>query len=122
LSSTAQVRTFDFNLKGLIFDGDLESTFPQDYDYLVDINLRCSFHLTLLFQRYLEVSRGCLVNVSSVMGNRPMAGVIGYSMTKAGLEMMTKCLALELAPAGVRINCVVPGTMDTNLYRYSGMS
>ena len=56
------------------------------------------------------------------MGNQPMAGVMGYCMTKAGLEQMTKCLALELAPAGVRVNAVVPATMDTNLYRYSGMN
>lgn len=34
---------------GLIFDGDLETTFPQDYDYLVDLNVRCPFHMTLLF-------------------------------------------------------------------------
>lgn len=37
------------NAAGLIFDGDLETTFPQDYDYLVDINVRCPFHMTLLF-------------------------------------------------------------------------
>lgn len=44
------------NCAGLIFDGDVESTFPQDYDYLVDINLRCPFHLLLLFQKELQAS------------------------------------------------------------------
>lgn len=52
------------NCAGLIFDGDLESTFPQDYDYLMDINLRCPFHMSLIFHRYLETSKGCIVNVS----------------------------------------------------------
>jgi len=110
------------NAAGLIFDGDVLSTFPQDYDYLMDINLRCAFHLTLIFQKYLSNSRGCIVNVSCSLGTRPNAGTIGYCMTKAGLEMFTKCAALELAPLGIRVNAVSPATIDTNLYRYTGMS
>jgi NAD(P)-dependent dehydrogenase (short-subunit alcohol dehydrogenase family) len=43
-------------------------------------------------------------------------------MTKAGLEMLTKCSALELAPLGIGVNAVSPATIDTNLYRYTGMS
>lgn len=43
-------------------------------------------------------------------------------MSKAGLEMLTKCAALELAPYGVRVNAVAPATCDTNLYRYSGLT
>ena len=62
------------NTAGLIFDGDLETTFPQDYDYLVDINVRCPFHMTLLFQKYLQMSKGCIVNVSSSNGSRPQTG------------------------------------------------
>jgi NAD(P)-dependent dehydrogenase (short-subunit alcohol dehydrogenase family) len=62
------------------------------------------------------------VNVSCSLGSRPNAGTIGYCMTKAGLEMLTKCSALELAPLGVRVNAVSPATIDTNLYRYTGMS
>ncbi len=78
--------------------------------------------MTILFQKYLQVSKGCIVNVSCNMGNRPNAGTIGYCMTKAGLEMMTKCAALELAPIGIRVNAVAPTIIDTNLYRYTGMS
>ena len=110
------------NAAGLIFDGDILSTFPQDYDYLMDINLRCAFHMTLIFHKYLELSKGCIVNVSCTLGSRPNAGTIGYCMTKAGLEMLTKCSALELAPFGIRVNAVSPATIDTNLYRYTGMS
>jgi NAD(P)-dependent dehydrogenase (short-subunit alcohol dehydrogenase family) len=109
-------------LKGLIFDGDILSTFPQDYDYLMDINLRCAFHMTLIFHKYLEMSKGCIINVSCALGSRPNAGTIGYCMTKAGIEMLTKSSALELAPLGIRVNAVSPATIDTNLFRYTGMS
>lgn len=88
----------------------------------MDINLRCPFHMTLIFRRYLELSKGCIVNVSCSQGSRPNAGTIGYSMTKAGLEMLTKTTALELAPLGIRVNAVSPATIDTNMYRYTGMS
>jgi NAD(P)-dependent dehydrogenase (short-subunit alcohol dehydrogenase family) len=43
-------------------------------------------------------------------------------MTKAGLEMLTKCTALELAPLGIRVNAISPSVMDTNLYRYTGIT
>ncbi|CDW78684.1 short chain dehydrogenase reductase family protein [Stylonychia lemnae] len=110
------------NAAGLIFDGDIQSTFPQDYDYLMDINLRCAFHMTLIFHKYLGMSKGCIVNVSCSQGSKPNAGTIGYCMTKAGLEMLTKSSALELAPLGIRVNAVSPATLDTNLYRYTGMT
>ena len=48
--------------------------------------------------------------------------MIGYCMTKAGLEMMTKSAAMELAPFGIRVNGVSPTFVDTNLYRFAGLS
>jgi NAD(P)-dependent dehydrogenase (short-subunit alcohol dehydrogenase family) len=48
--------------------------------------------------------------------------MIGYCMTKAGLEMLTKTTALELAPLGIRVNCVSPSILSTNLYRYCGLT
>lgn len=59
-------------------------------------------------------------------GSRPEAGVLGYCMAKAGIEMLTKSTALELAPLGIRVNAVAPCFVQTsnesNLYRYSGLS
>lgn len=92
------------NCAGAIFEGDVEKTFPQDFDYLTDINLRLPFHLITLFQPFLEKSGGCIVNLSCINGHRPAQGNISYCMSKAGLEMLTKSAALELAPFGVRVN------------------
>ncbi len=108
------------NCAGVIFDGDVENTYPQDYDYIVDLNLRASFHITSLLAGFLEKSRGCVINVSSCFGVRPQAGCVSYCMSKAGLEMLTKCCAIELAPSGVRVNAVAPGSVDTNFLRYAG--
>jgi len=108
------------NCAGVIFDGDVENTYPQDYDYIVDLNLRAAFHITSLLAGFLEKSRGAVVNVSSSFGNRPQTGCVSYCMSKAGLEMLTKCCAIELAPSGVRVNAVAPGATDTNFLRYAG--
>ena len=110
------------NCAGVIFDGDVENTYPQDYDYIVDLNLRAAFHITSLLVTFLQKAKGCVVNVSSCFGSRPQAGCVSYCMSKAGLEMLTKCCALELAPDGIRVNAVAPGTTDTNFLRYAGYS
>ena len=57
-----------------------------------------------------------IVNVSSVTGRRPYAGIAPYCVAKAGVDMLTQCLALELAPHGVRVNAINPGVVRTNLH------
>lgn len=66
------------NCAGAIFEGDVEKTFPQDFDYLNDINLRLPFHLMTLFQPFLEKSGGCVINVSCLMGHKAAQGAISY--------------------------------------------
>jgi NAD(P)-dependent dehydrogenase (short-subunit alcohol dehydrogenase family) len=61
------------------------------------------------------------VNVSSVTGIRAFPGVLAYCVSKAALDQLTRCLALELAPRRVRVNAVNPGVVRTNLHRAGGM-
>lgn len=108
------------NCAGAILPGDVETTFPQDYDYIMDLNLRAPYLLTLFCKVFLKKSRGCIVNISCTRGSRPEPGVLSYCMSKAGLEMFTKTSALELAPFDVRVNCVAPCTVNlTNLYQHA---
>jgi NAD(P)-dependent dehydrogenase (short-subunit alcohol dehydrogenase family) len=65
-------------------------------------------------------ARGSIVNVSSVTGLRAFPGVLAYCVSKAGVDQLTRCAALELAPHGVRVNAVNPGVVITNLHRRSG--
>lgn len=63
-----------------------------------------------------------VVNVSSVTGLRAFPGVLAYCVSKAGVDQLTRCAALELAPHGVRVNAVNPGVVVTNLHRRSGVN
>lgn len=63
-----------------------------------------------------------MINVSCLKGNKPQPGVLGYCMAKAGLEMITKSAALELARFGVRVNSVSSSVMNTNLYRNANLT
>ena len=63
-----------------------------------------------------------MINVSCTKGSKPQPGQISYCMSKAGLEMLTKSCALELARFGVRVNCVSASFINTNLYRQAGLS
>lgn len=84
----------------------MQSTSPKDHDMIMDVNLRAPFLLTNFFQDMLIAAGGCVVNVSSIEGSTGMPGCMSYCMAKAGLEMMSKSSALELARFGVRVNCV----------------
>lgn len=102
--------------------GDLESLHPISYDLMMDVNLRAPLLLTQLCTEQLKQSKGCIVNVSCEKGQRPEPGLLGYCMSKAGLEALTKTAALELAAFGVRVNCVAPCLIaDTNLFNYASM-
>ena len=62
---------------------------------------------------YLKETRGCVVNLSSVAGIRAFPGIAPYAVSKAAVDQLTHCLALELGPLGVRVNAVNPGFVRT---------
>jgi NAD(P)-dependent dehydrogenase (short-subunit alcohol dehydrogenase family) len=70
---------------------------------------------------HLLERRGAVVNVSSVTGIRSFPNVLAYCVSKAAVDQLTRCAALEVAAKGVRINAVNPGVVVTNLHRRSGM-
>jgi len=110
------------NAAGIIASGTIESTGDAPWDQMVDINLRAPFRLMRAAVPALTASRGAIVNVSSVTGLRAFPGVLAYCVSKAGLDQLTRCAALELAAKGVRVNAVNPGVVVTNLHRRSGMA
>src|SRR2546423_12604314 len=110
------------NAAGIISNGTIENTTLDDWDAMMNVNLRSVFHLMQLSAPHLERRPGNVVNVSSVTGLRAFPGVLAYCVSKAGVDQLTRCAALELAPKGVRVNAVNPGVVVTQIHRRGGMS
>ena len=92
-----------------------------EYDAVLNVNLKGAFnmirHCAGIFMRNRE---GSIVNISSVSGLMGNAGQINYAASKAGLVGLTKSVAKELAPRGIRCNAVAPGFIDTDMTRALG--
>jgi NAD(P)-dependent dehydrogenase (short-subunit alcohol dehydrogenase family) len=110
------------NAAGIIGNGTIENTALADWDAMMNVNLRSVFHLMQLCAPHLERRPGNVVNVSSVTGLRAFPGVLAYCVSKAGVDQLTRCAALELAPKGVRVNAVNPGVVVTQIHKRGGMS
>jgi NAD(P)-dependent dehydrogenase (short-subunit alcohol dehydrogenase family) len=110
------------NAAGIIKNGNIEDTSLYEWDKMLNINLRAVFYLMQKCVPFLEASKGNIVNVSSVTGPRAFPNVLAYCVSKAGIDQLTRCSALELAPKGVRVNAVNPGVVVTGLHKRSGMS
>jgi NAD(P)-dependent dehydrogenase (short-subunit alcohol dehydrogenase family) len=110
------------NAAGHLSSGTIETTTLADWDAMMNVNLRAVFHLMQEAVPFLEERRGNIVNVSSVTGLRAFPGVLAYCVSKAGLDQLTRCSALELAAKGVRVNAVNPGVVTTEIHRRGGMS
>ncbi|EDW59734.1 uncharacterized oxidoreductase TM_0325 [Drosophila virilis] len=109
------------NNAGIIETGSIENTSLEQYDRVMNTNLRALYHLTMLATPELVKTKGNIVNVSSVNGIRSFPGVLAYNISKMGVDQFTRCVALELAAKGVRANCVNPGVTVTNLHKRGGM-
>ena len=110
------------NAAGHIASGTIETTALEAWDKMLDINLRTVFKLMRQAIPSLLERRGNIVNVSSVTGLRSFPGVLAYCVSKAGLDQLTRCAALELAAKGVRVNAVNPGVVVTEIHKRGGMS
>lgn len=110
------------NAAGIIANDSATAGNMALYDQVMDVNVRSIFHLSSLAIPHLEESKGNIVNVSSVAGTRAFPGIVSYCVSKAALDQLTRCSALELAPKGIRVNAVNPGVVETRLHLNSGMS
>jgi NAD(P)-dependent dehydrogenase (short-subunit alcohol dehydrogenase family) len=110
------------NAAGHISSGTIENTSSAAWDAMMNVNLRSVFHLMQLAAPHLIKTQGNIVNISSVTGLRSFPGVLAYCVSKAGLDQLTRCAALELAGKGVRVNAVNPGVVVTEIHKRGGMS
>jgi gluconate 5-dehydrogenase len=94
----------------------VESYTPEELDWILDINLRGAFLLAQCVGRHMIGRRsGSIINIDSLNTYAPLKGVTPYAMSKAGVSMMTRGMATEWGPHGVRVNAIAPGFFPTDL-------
>ena len=101
------------NVAGVVQFGRFDQITEADWDRVHAVDLKGPFLVMQAAMPYLRACRGNIVNVSSVAGNKPQGYTTAYSAAKGGLTMLTRSLALELAPERIRVNAICPGTVDT---------
>lgn len=123
-STLAQFGRIDIlvNNAGVLEMGNIENTSLEQYDRVMNVNVRAIYHLTMLAVPHLIKTKGNIVNVSSVNGQRSFPGVLSYCVSKSAVDQLTRCVALELAEKGVRVNAVSPGVIITELQKRGGLN
>ncbi|MGH7127150.1 MAG: SDR family NAD(P)-dependent oxidoreductase, partial [Planctomycetaceae bacterium] len=106
------------NVAGVNNRKRVESYTPEEYDVILDINLRGAFLMAQAVGRaMIEQRSGSQVHVASLNTYAPLKGVLPYAMSKAGLAAMTRGMAIEWGRHGVRVNALAPGFILTDLTR-----
>jgi len=108
------------NAAGVIGNGAVDATAPAEWDRVMDSNVRSLYLMTRAAASLLKRRKGSIVNLSSVAATRPYAGLAAYCVSKAAVDMITRCAALDFAPDGVRVNAVNPGVVVTELHTVTG--
>ncbi|KRF99902.1 uncharacterized protein Dwil_GK27515 [Drosophila willistoni] len=109
------------NGAGIMPMGTLPETHLACLKHIFDANVRSMFYLTQQLLPNIVLSKGNIVNISSVCGLRAFPNLIAYNMSKAAVDQFTRSLALELGQKGVRVNAVNPGVIRTNIFLSGGM-
>jgi NAD(P)-dependent dehydrogenase (short-subunit alcohol dehydrogenase family) len=109
------------NVGGGKFGETIEKTTVEDWNEMMTLNLSSGYFMTQAALTCMTPD-ACVINFSSILASRPVNGLAPYSIAKSGVEMMTKSLALELAPKKIRVLCISPATIQTNFHTGAGMS
>ncbi len=101
------------NVAGIVQFGRFEQISEAEWDRVHAVDLKGPFFVMQAAMPHLKACGGNIVNVSSVAGNVSQPYATAYAAAKGGLTQLTKALALELSPDGIRVNAICPGTVDT---------
>lgn len=106
------------NVAGVNRRKPAETITEEDYDWVLDINLKGAFRLSQKAgQQMIARGCGCQINIASLNADRPLKNVLPYAMSKSALGQMTRALSLEWGRYGVRVNALAPGFILTDLTR-----
>ena len=104
------------NCAGIAHIGLFSDMTEDEWDHLFAVNVRSVFSVTkAVLPGMISRQKGAIVNVSSMWGEVGASCEVAYSATKAAIIGLTKALAKEVGPSGVRVNCVTPGVIDTDM-------
>lgn len=113
------------NAAGVLKGGAVGSIDLDNYKFNMTCNTQAPYEImchSIPYLRKEKDSSPSIVNVSSVNGKQSFAGCASYCMSKAAVDMLTRCASIDLAKDGVRVNSVNPGVIETNLQKTGGMS
>jgi glucose 1-dehydrogenase len=105
------------NNAGVEFNAAFWDQTEQQYDTVLDVNLKGPFFASQAFVRHLRAEQrpGKIINISSVHEELPFPNFTPYCASKGGMKMMTRNLAIELGPLGITVNAIAPGAIETQM-------
>lgn len=111
------------NNAGIAVGGDFLDVTEADFDRVIGVNLKGSFLMLQACARHMvkqaEAGRkpGAIVNMSSVNDTLAIPGIVSYCVSKGGVSQLTRATSIALAPFGIRVNAIGPGTIETDMAR-----
>jgi NAD(P)-dependent dehydrogenase (short-subunit alcohol dehydrogenase family) len=104
-----------FNNAGYHISKNVEITSEEEWDYIINTNLKSVFMCCKYTIPHLRKTKGCIINMSSMVGLIGQSNAGAYSATKGGIVAMTKGMSLDFAKDDIRVNCICPGWVHTPL-------
>ena len=101
---------------GIVYTGLMSQMEEAQWDRIFDVNVKGIYHcVNAAMGTFLQTHSGCIITVSSMWGQVGASCEAAYSATKGAVIALTKALAQELGPSGIRVNCVAPGVIQTDM-------
>jgi len=105
------------NNVGIFLSRDIIDMSEEEWDHIMAVNVKGIFLMSKhAIKVMMNSGGGTIVNISTIWAQQPSPGTAAYNTSKAAVVALTKCMAVEYAPYGIRVNCVVPAVIDTPLF------